>query len=247
MDPIIAFEKEVAQGIRASLADAEYMRLSRAWFEKSARHKYPYQFSWMGIPIIQYPQDIVAMQELIWRVRPDLILETGVAHGGSLVFYASMLELLGGAGRVIGIDIDIRAHNRRRLEAHPMMRRITLLEGSSADPALIAQAHALARDAQNPMVVLDSLHTHEHVLSELNAYAPLVKKDGYIVVFDTVVERMPNDTYPGRPWGQGNNPMTAVHEFVKANPAFIIDPIPDEKLLLTTCPDGFLRRTEYTE
>jgi cephalosporin hydroxylase len=242
MNPISAFEAEVARSIKSARADAEYMRLSRAWFEKSVEHKYPYHFTWMGVPIIQYPQDIVAMQELIWRVKPDLILETGVAHGGSLVFYASLLELLGGGGRVIGIDIDIRAHNRKRLESHPMTRHITLLEGSSADPAVVARARELARGAKNPLVVLDSLHTREHVLAELTAYAPLVKKDGYIAVFDTIVEDMPDGLYPGRPWGKGDNPRAAVREFVKINPDFVIDNTLDEKLLLTTCPDGFLRR-----
>jgi cephalosporin hydroxylase len=242
MDPIARFESERAKSIQDAGADAEFARLSRAWFEKSVEHKYPYNFTWMGIPIIQYPQDIVAMQELIWRAKPDLILETGVAHGGSLVFYASMLELLGGEGRVIGIDIDIRAHNRGRLEEHPMSRRIALLEGSSVSPALVVRARALARGAENPLVVLDSLHTREHVLGELRAYAPLVKVGGYIAVFDTVVEDMPKGAYPGRPWGPGDNPKTAVREFVRENPDFVIDNTWDEKLLLTTCPDGFLRR-----
>jgi cephalosporin hydroxylase len=194
----------------------------------------------MGIPIIQYPQDIMAMQELIFNVKPDFILETGIAHGGSLVFYASMLQLLGG-GRVVGIDIDIRPHNRRRLETHPMAPYITLLDGSSIDPEIIRQASALAKDAKNPLVALDSMHTQAHVLAELRAYSPLVRKGSYIVVCDTLIEHMPEDFYPNRPWGIGNNPHTAVQTFLKENSRFEIDRSFEEKVLFTCCPGGFLR------
>jgi cephalosporin hydroxylase len=194
----------------------------------------------MGRPIIQYPQDMVAMQEIIWRVRPDLIIETGVAHGGSLIFYASMLELIG-HGAVIGIDIDIRAHNRTAIEQHPMMKRIALIEGSSIAPDIVDKARNAA-NGKRVLVVLDSNHTHEHVLAELRAYAPLVSVGSYCVVMDTIVEDMPVDAYPDRPWGRGDNPKTAVLEFLKAHPEFQIDEAVEQKLLITMAPGGYLKR-----
>jgi len=242
MDPISSFQREVAQSIREAREDTEFLRLSREWFEKSVTRKYPYNFTWMGVPIIQYPQDIIAMQELIFDIRPDLIVETGIAHGGSLIFYASMLELYCGRGRVIGVDIDIRAHNRERLEKHPMFSRISLIQGSSTEQETVDAVFEMANGYENPLVVLDSMHTHEHVLAELRAYSPLVKKDGYIVVFDTIIEDMPGSFYSDRPWSVGNNPKTAVHAFVRENDAFVIENTIESKLLLTTCPDGFLRR-----
>jgi cephalosporin hydroxylase len=176
-------------------------------------------------------------------VKPDLIIETGIAHGGSLVFYASMLELLG-RGRILGIDIDIRPHNREAIELHPMAKRIRLIQGSSVDPAIAGIAAGIAKEAKCVMVVLDSNHAHEHVLQELRLYAPLVTKGSYCVVFDTVVEDMPDDSFPDRPWGRGNNPKTAVHEFLASNDRFEIDQVIDRKLLLTVSPDGFLRCTK---
>jgi cephalosporin hydroxylase len=216
--------------------------LTQEWFLESCRVKYSYRFSWMGRPIIQYPQDIVAMQELIWRVQPDLVVETGIAHGGSLVFYASMLKLLGNEGRVLGIDVDIRAHNRAAIDAHPMRPHIDMIEGSSIDPAVVAKVHEAARGRKRIMVVLDSNHTHDHVLAELHAYAPLVTRDSYLVVFDTVVEDMPDEFFPDRPWRKGNSPKSAVHQFLKGNDGFEIDREIDRRLLITVSPDGFLRR-----
>jgi cephalosporin hydroxylase len=214
---------------------------SRDWFVWSTTRRYSYQFTWLGRPIIQYPQDIVAMQEIIWQVRPRLIVETGIAHGGSLVFYASMLHLIGTEGQVLGIDIDIRAHNRRAIESHPMAKRIEMIEGSSIDPAVVRQVHAWAAGAGPVLVVLDSNHTHEHVLAELAAYSPLVTKDSYLVVFDTVVEDMPAGSFPDRPWDKGNNPKTAVREFLAANPRFEIDRGIETRLQITVAPDGYLR------
>ncbi|MCC7411655.1 MAG: cephalosporin hydroxylase family protein [Gammaproteobacteria bacterium] len=235
------FEAERAANI-ARLRDAhDLRRLSREWFDESARCRYSYNFSWLGRPIIQYPQDIVAMQELVWKIRPDLIVETGIAHGGSLVFYASMLELLGGDGRVLGIDVDIRPHNRAAIEAHPMYRRIDLLQGSSVDDAVVADVRRRAAGRERVLVVLDSNHTHAHVLAELRAYAPLVRRGSYLVVFDTVVEDMPADAFTDRPWGPGDNPKTAVHSFLQENDHFEIDHDIDTKLLVTVAPDGFLR------
>jgi cephalosporin hydroxylase len=187
------------------------------------------------------PQDIVAMQEIIWRVKPDLIIETGIAHGGSLIFYASMLELIGGGGRVIGIDVEIRAHNRSEIEKHPMAKRISMIEGSSTEPEIIQQVRGLADGCRRILVALDSNHSHDHVRRELELYSPLVTKDSYLVVFDTAVEDMPDNFFPDRPWKKGNNPKTAVWEFLKTTDRFVVDKETENKLLITVAPDGYLR------
>lgn len=220
-------------------------------------YKYSYHFDWMGRPIIQFPQDMVAMQELIWAVRPDLIIETGIAHGGSLIFSASMLAQLDlcdaietGAmldprkskRKVLGIDIDIRDHNRKAIEAHPMASRIQMIQGSSIDAGIIKQVHDIAAGYSRTLVCLDSNHTHDHVLAELQAYAPLTSKGSYCVVFDTVVEDMPKEMFPDRPWGPGDNPKTAVWEYLKSNPGFEIDKTIQNKLQITVAPDGYLKR-----
>ena len=219
--------------------------------------RYCYNFSWLGRPIIQYPQDVVAMQELIWQVRPDLIVETGIAHGGSLILSASMLALLDlceaietGATldprtsrrRVLGIDIDIRAHNREAIAAHPMASRIQTIEGSSIDGGIIAQVHTIAAAHQRVLVCLDSNHTHDHVYAELEAYAPLTSTGSYCVVFDTIVEDLEPHLLGPRPWKPGNNPKTAVHQFLTQHPEFKIDASIHDKLLITVAPDGYLRR-----
>ena len=222
-------------------ADVDVQRLAHELFLGSCRYNYSYNFTWLGRPIIQYPQDIIAMQELIWQVKPDLIVETGIAHGGSLIFHASLLELIGGTGRVLGIDVDIRPHNRAAIEQHPMSKRITMLQGSSVDDAVAREVHEFARSRTPVLVSLDSNHTHEHVLRELQLYAPLVTKGSYLVVFDTVVEHMSKEFFPNRPWGQGNNPKTAVHEFLKTTDRFVIDKEIENKLLLTVAPDGYLK------
>lgn len=209
----------------------------------ACRHRYSYHFTWMGRPIIQFPQDMVAMQELIWAIRPEVVIETGVAHGGSIIYYASLLELCGGDGVVIGIDIDIRAHNRVEIEKHPMAKRIRLIQGSSIDPAITAQAAALAA-GRRTLVVLDSNHTHAHVLAELRGYAPLVSPGSYCVVMDTVVEDMPADFFSDRPWGKGDNPKTAVQAFLAENRDFCPDASIEHKLLLTVASGGWLRRRD---
>lgn len=241
MDEIAKFQAEVAANIKAQGEDAGLHEATRDWVRALSRHKYTYNFTWMGRPIIQTPQDIMAMQELIWQIQPDVIIETGIAHGGSLIFYASMLELLGGDRRVIGIDIDIRAHNRAAIEAHPMFRRIDLVQGSSIAEETVARVRELAKGRERALVVLDSNHTHEHVLAELQAYSPFVRKGSYCVVFDTLVEDMPPEAFTDRPWGPGNNPKTAVWEFLKSNDRFEIDKTIDHKLLVSVAPDGFLR------
>jgi cephalosporin hydroxylase len=223
----------------------------------SVEDKYSYNFEWLGRPIIQYPQDIVAVQEIIWQVRPDLIIETGIAHGGSLILSASMLTLLdvcdaaedgasfdspGCRRKVLGIDIDIRTHNRTAIQSHPMSSKIELIEGSSIDPDIINRVQDYAGDYKRILVFLDSMHTHDHVLAELDAYAPLVSRNSYCVVFDTIIEDMPDDAFPDRPWSKGNNPKTAVREYLKAHPEFEIDKSIQRKLIITVAPDGYLKR-----
>jgi cephalosporin hydroxylase len=236
-----SFEKEKQANIKSLAAESHLRTSSLLWVTEVSRHKYSYNFSWMGRPIIQFPQDMVAMQEIIWKIRPQLIVEAGIAHGGSLIFYASMLELLGSEGMVLGIDIDIRAHNRIEIEKHPMFKRIKMIEGSSIDKDVISQVYEFAKGKAPILVILDSLHTHAHVWEELKAYSPLVTKDSYLVVFDTVVEDMPDDFFQDRPWGKGNNPKTAVWEFLKSNDRFEIDKDIDGKLLITVAPDGYLK------
>ncbi len=235
------FAEECKQNIKNMSTSRSVISNTQEWICTTALFKYTYNFTWMGRPIIQFPQDIIAMQEIIWQVKPDLIIETGIAHGGSLIFYASMLELLGNDGRVIGIDVDIRQHNRVEIEKHPMFKRITLIEGSSIDQGTANQVRRLAQDRKTVLVCLDSNHTHEHVLSELNLYSPLVTKGSYLVVFDTVVEDMPEGFFDNRPWSKGNNPKTAVWEFLKNNDRFEIDQEIPNKLLITVAPDGYLK------
>jgi cephalosporin hydroxylase len=253
----VSFEKEVAERIQAAACNQDLKDTAHAFMEASIAAKYSYNYYWMGRPIIQYPQDMTAMQELIWQVRPDLIIETGIAHGGSLVFSASMLAMLDmcdaiEAGtmldpreskrKVLGLDIEIRPHNRAAIEAHPMASRIQMIEGSSVDPDVVSQVHKIASNFKRILVCLDSNHTHDHVLKELDAYAPLVSSDSYCVVFDTVVEDMPNNMFMDRPWGKGNNPKTAVWEWLKTHPEFQIDKSIPDKLQITVAPDGFLKR-----
>jgi cephalosporin hydroxylase len=247
LNPATRFQKECQAEIIDQGQDAQFRTLSDNWLLAATGHKYSYHFSWLGRPIIQLPQDILAMQEIIWKVQPNLIVETGIAHGGSLVFSAAMLELNAACGgpaeaEVLGVDIDIRSHNRRAIEEHPMARRISMIEGSSVDPLVADQVRDRAEIADRVLVCLDSNHTHEHVLAELEVYAPLVTIDSYCVVFDTVIEQLPASTYPGRTWGIGNNPMTAVSDYLDRHPEFQIDHAIDAKLALSSLPNGYLRR-----
>src|SRR3990172_5502559 len=242
----MSFEKEVNERIEAIGRNETLKTSAHVFMRESLTPKYSYNFSWMGRPIIQYPQDIITIQEIIWEVKPDLIIETGIAHGGSLIFSAAMLELVaactGIEGEVIGIDIDIRPHNRKAIEEHPMSKRISMIEGSSVAPEIIAQVVEKAKSKKRVLVCLDSNHTHEHVLAELNAYAPLTTMGSYCVVFDTIIEDLPAEMFPDRPWGPGNNPKTAVWEYLKTNPEFEIDESIQHKFLITLAPDGFLKR-----
>ena len=248
MDAIAIFNQEKKNNIE-KLSDAKYQELGQDFIIKTAEAQYSYNFSWLGRPIIQFPQDIMALQEIIWKVKPDLIIETGIAHGGSLIFSASMLVLLEycGAienGQVLGVDIDIREHNKNAIQEHPLSNKITMLEGSSIDAQMIVKVKEFAKNAGKILVCLDSNHTHEHVLAELNAYAELVSVGSYCCVFDTGIEDMPEDSFPHRPWGKGNNPKTAVWEFLKANDKFVIDKEIESKLLITVAPDGYLKRVK---
>ena len=234
------FEQERADEITAQGQDAELHALSRAWMNAANARKYSYHFTWMGRPIIQYPQDIIALQELLWEVKPDLVIETGIAHGGSAILSASLLELIG-HGAVLAIDIDIREHNRAAIEAHPMAKRIRLVQGSSIDPEVVAQVQAAAA-GQRVLVILDSNHTHDHVLAELEAYAPLVAVGSYCVVMDTVIEDLPAESFPDRPWARGDNPKTAVRRWIAAHPEFEVDVARDAQLLVSVAPEGYLRR-----
>jgi len=248
------------KGINETIgSDPKARELTQNWMNFAQANKYSYQFDWLGRPIIQYPQDIVVMQELIWNIKPDLIIETGIAHGGSLILSASMLALLDlceaieqkssftpsqSKRKVLGIDIDIRSHNRAAIEAHPMSSRIQMLEASSIAEDTIRSVKKIAASYKTVLVFLDSNHTHDHVLAELNAYAPLTTLGSYCVVFDTVVEDMPEGLFHDRPWGSGDNPKTAVWEYLKTHSEFEIDKNLHTKILITVAPDGFLKRTK---
>jgi cephalosporin hydroxylase len=242
-DEAARFAEERRREAEEMSQDRELRQLARDWFDKSYKYRYSYNFRWLGRPVIQYPEDIVAIQELLWKVRPDLVVETGVAHGGSLVLSASILELLG-HGSVIGVDIDIRAHNRQAIEAHPLAKRIHLIQGSSIDANVVGEVKKRAAGLKRVVVFLDSNHTHEHVARELELYSPLVGKDSYLVVFDTVVENMPATAFSNRPWAPGNNPMTAVREFLRGNRRFVVDEEFDHRLPFSVAPGGYLRCVE---
>ena len=244
MNELEKFKKEKIENINKQYEQRE---LGYDFIKKTAGTNYTYNFSWLGRPIIQMPQDIVAIQELIWKTKPDLIIETGIAHGGSLIFSASMLTLLEACGeikngKVLGVDIDIREHNKKLIQDHPMMKKITMIEGSSISEKIVEQVKNYADKYKNIMVVLDSNHTHDHVLSELEIYGPLVTKNNYCIVMDTIVEEMPKNSYPNRPWDVGNNPKTAIKKYLEKHSEFEIDEDVQNKILITSSPDGYLKK-----
>jgi cephalosporin hydroxylase len=227
--------------IAANRSDEKLKNVTTAFMNEIVRTNYSFNFSWLGRPVIQIPQDLFMMQEIIWEIKPDFIIETGIAHGGSLIFYASMLELIG-KGKVIGIDIDIRHHNRVEIEKHSLFHRIEMIEGSSISPDVIDHIKSHTTDGKSILVALDSNHTHAHVLKELELYTPFVSMRSYCVVFDTGIEDLPKHMIIDRPWGPGNNPKTAVWEFLETNDCFVIDKDIEAKLLITAAPDGYLKR-----
>ena len=241
MDDTKQFEQECIEEIGRMGADEVLTTEAYAWMKKANRHKYSYHFMWMGMPIIQYPQDMVAMQEIMWQVKPDLVIETGVARGGSVLFYASMMEMMGIDGKVVGIDIDIRSHNRARIEEHPMYSRVQLIEASSVEDDTAEQVARIAAAHGSVLVTLDSNHTHAHVARELELYAPLVTPGSYLVVFDTGIEFQDDDLCPDRLWSVGNNPHTAVMAFMQQTDRFEIDASIADKLQITVAPDGYLK------
>lgn len=265
------FNKQVGNNVLKLASDIRLQSYSREWINQIAQHKYTYNFRWLGRPIIQLPQDMVGLQELIWQIKPDLIIETGIAHGGSLILSASMLAMIdyceaaevgktldprASHRRVLGLDIDIRAHNRTAIEAHPLAHKIDMIEGSSISPQVIARVQENVKGIEHILVCLDSHHTHNHVLAELEAYAPLVSPGSYCIVFDTIIEDMTEGIFADRPWGKGNNPKTAVWEYLRrlkeerctaadgAPLHFEIDKTIENKLLITVAPDGYLRRVK---
>jgi cephalosporin hydroxylase len=263
----MSFEKEVISRIKKNGANKDLLSSASKFMLESIVAQYSYNFSWLGRPIIQYPQDMVAVQELIWKVKPDLIIETGIAHGGSLVLSASMLALIDyctavesgnciidpDCSKVLGIDIEIRPHNKAALESHPLAKKITMIEGSSTDPAVIGRVHEFARNHERIMIFLDSMHTHDHVLAELEAYAPFTSIGSYCVVFDTIIDNLPDELYPDRPWSRGDNPQTAVSAFLQnlskgrtgidgKELRFETDKTMENKILITVAPNGYLKR-----
>ena len=263
------FAAYVQNNIRGIGEDTAFAGLTQIWLREAIRHNYAHNFTWLGRPVIQVPQDQYAIQELIWACRPDLLIETGVAHGGSLVLSASMLAMLdycdaieagttldplASRRKVVGVDIDIRAHNRAGIEAHPLSHKISLIQGSSVADDVFAQVKEQAQGYERIMVFLDSNHTHEHVLQELELYAPLTSKGSYCVVWDTGVEDLPDEMCADRPWGKGDNPRTAVWEYQRLLAEegrtaadgdalnFALDKTIENRIVITASVDGFLRR-----
>lgn len=253
MSDIDDFQRECDVNIAAMGGDHELARLSREWIARSARHKYVYNWRWCGLPIIQLPPDVLVTQEIVWDVRPDVIIETGVARGGSLTFSASLLAMLDAAEatgrtpatttrRVIGIDIEIRPHNRQTLESHPFAKMIQLVEGSSVAPEIVAKIRDCVRPGERVLVILDSNHTHDHVLAELDAYAGLVTSGSYCIVQDTGIETAAPGSFPDRSWGPGNSPLSAIAAWLPGHAEFVVDSAIDHKLQISSSPGGYLRR-----
>ena len=257
MTPDEEFTKQCNSEVHDMSTDPELHDLTQRWFTKANTFNYSYHFAAMGRPVIQYPQDLIALQEIIHQVRPDVVIETGIARGGSLIHSASQLALLDvvdaiasgstinpriSQRRVVGIDIDIREHNRAAIEAHPMSSRIEMIQGSSVDPRVVERVTSFIKPDRTVLVLLDSNHTHQHALAELRAYAPLVSTGSYCVVYDTVIEHLPEGSFPDRPWEIGDNPMTAITEFLQNHPEFQVDESISDKLQITVAPKGYLRR-----
>lgn len=240
------FNDEKKIRIKKNQVIKKFQRASSNFLLESIKQKYSYNFTWMGVPIIQIPQDMYQIQEIIWGVKPDLIIETGIAHGGSLIFNASMLAILNSfeqkKRKVIGIDIDLRKHNKDILNKHFLKKYIQTIDGSSIDTKIFKKIKKISEKFKKVLVILDSNHTHEHVLEELNLYSQIVSKNSYCIVFDTIIHDMPNDFYPDRNWDKKNNPLTAVNKFLNKNKKFEIDPEINNKLMITMAKNGYLRK-----
>ena len=256
LDPINLFEKECAEESYNQARDKSFIKLSDNWLNKSWRHKYTYHFKWMDRPIIQMPQDVLALQEIIWKVKPDLIIETGIAHGGSICLSASLLALLEmednynkndinktkNNRQVIGIDVDIRKHNKEKLNNHFLSEKMIMIEASSVELKTFEKVKEISQDFSNILVILDSNHTDEHVLKELNLYGSLVSQNSYCIVFDTIIEKMDDAFSKDRPWSKENSPKSAIEKFLKTNESFEIDYSVDDRLILSMAPGGFLKK-----
>jgi cephalosporin hydroxylase len=239
-DDRAAFEVGIREGAARMAEDDRLMHLALETSFGADRYGFTYFWKWLGLPIIQTPDDIVATQEIIWETRPQVIIETGFARGGSAILYSSILTLIGD-GIVVSVDIDIRAHNRAAVEGHPLGGRVRLLEGSSTAPETLDRVRALIPDGARVMVILDSNHTHEHVLEELRLYGSLVTEGQFLVVSDTVIEDIPPQTHRPRKWGPGNNPKTALQEYLSEAHRFEPDPLYNSKVLITSSRGGYLR------
>lgn len=243
--------EEVKRRVEFQNNDLSLRKLSDDFMSQSHLLKYSYNFSWLGRPIIQYPQDIVSFQEIVFKVKPDLIIETGIAHGGSLILSASLLNLLDlyegvnpyeSNRKVVGIDIDIRSHNYKAIKEHPFNNKIEMIQGSSIDEEVVREIQNISSNFNKILVCLDSNHTHEHVYKELTLYSDFVSLGSYCIVFDTVIEKLPIDCCNDRPWSVGNNPLTAVNEWLNENKNFRVDKFYDQKSLISVAKGGFLER-----
>jgi cephalosporin hydroxylase len=243
MNKVLKFFSERKSDISKMYSDKKFFLLSIKWIKESIKYKYNYNFTWMGRPIIKYPNDMVVIQEIFWKVKPDLVIETGIAHGGSIIFSASLLKMMGiKKFKVIGIDIDIRKHNLKEILKHPMKKHLKLIEGSSVDKKIFNKIKSYAKNYKKILVILDSNHIHNHVLEELNIYSNLVSKNSYIILPDTYIEYLPNGTFPNRPWGKGNNPLSALKVFLKNNQKFKIDKFYSKKAMISEAFNGFIKK-----
>lgn len=247
----MTFEEREAARANLTAGNVELESASKSWIRLAGESGHQYMFDWLGLPIIQIPQDMVAVQEVIWNVRPDLIIETGIARGGSLALSASLLCLLDivdgidpriSPRRVLGVDIDIRAGTREALDKHPLRFKMELIEGSSVDSTVVQRVSDFSQGFERVLVALDSDHTHSHVLAELEAYSGMVSVGSYCIVFDTVIENLPLGYFSSRHWDVGNNPMTAVRRWIVSHPEFVVDGSIDDKLLVSVAPGGYLKR-----
>lgn len=242
------FQKDTVVRLQSNSKNSKLKKLANSFLKESVKSKYTYNFNWLGVPIIQLPQDIIATQEIIWNVQPDLIIETGIAHGGSLILSASLLANLNYINPiktkrlVVGVDIDIRRNNKNIIKNHPLSRFIKMVEGSSIDEVIFDKVKKISSKFKKILVILDSNHTGDHVYNELNFYSQLVSKNSYCIVCDTLIEDMPKDFYPDRSWGKGNNPKTAIKNFLKVNKKFKIDQMVDNKILISMSKNGYLKK-----